>query len=76
MSRPCRCEICDAAGHWRIERHGDVVTSWACPDHLSDVCDAMQRDHEITRLSVTLAAKATEWAQIGEALRQIATEGP
>ncbi len=75
MTTAYHCETCNGTGHWRITRQGDVVTTWACADHLHDICEAMQRPHEITHLDLYLAEKAAEWAQVGETLRQIAEEG-
>lgn len=48
-----RCESCDVADpRWYIMREGDVAVSWACEVHLSEVCARLQRDHEITELSI------------------------
>jgi hypothetical protein len=66
-----RCEICGIDPLWSITRRGDVAISWACPEHMSQVCSALQRDHEITQLVVTHMAKSHEWAEIGETLRKI-----
>lgn len=54
--------------HWRIERLGDAVVSWACDAHLVAVCDGLQRDFEISQLVVTDARKRQEWAGIAAAL--------
>jgi hypothetical protein len=67
------CEVCDAADpHWTIMRTGDVVTSWACDEHLAVVCDRLQRDFEVTELTVRNSRKAREWVAIGRALDKIA----
>lgn len=55
MSWAYRCEICDlgdALPDWVIVRSGDVVTTWACHDHLADVCANLQRMGERTELTV------------------------
>ena len=63
MSLACCCEICDAANpHWTIMRRGDVVTSWACDEHLAEVCERLQRDFEVTELIVRDSRKARQWA--------------
>ena len=63
MSRAYCCEVCDAADpRWVIERHGDAVVTWACDGDLAEVCERLQRDREVTRLSVRDARKAREWA--------------
>jgi hypothetical protein len=51
------CEVCHSdMPWWRVLRDGDVVVSWACFSHLSDVCLAMQRsDGRSTELVVTEA---------------------
>ena len=72
MSYVDRCEVCDGEPMWNITRRGDVVTSWACGPHLSGVCDAMQRDFEVTELVVVHFAKRHEIA----ALRRILDEQP
>jgi hypothetical protein len=66
VSRACCCEACDAADpHWVIERWGDAVITWACDTDLAEVCERLQRDGEVTRLSVRDARKARERAGIG-----------
>ena len=58
------CEVCDNADpHWYIMRRGDVVVSWACDSHLSEVCERLQRDREVTTLLVTDYRKAREQAK-------------
>lgn len=74
MSLAYRCETCDGPPLWRIDRWGDAVVSWACAEHLSEVCVGLQRDWEITQLSIYLSAKKTEWAQLGHRLDEIAKE--
>ena len=55
------CEVCDGTNpHWTIMRRGDVVTSWACDDHLAAVCERLQRDFEVTELIVRDSRKARE----------------
>lgn len=69
------CETCDDRDpHWEIVRIGDVVVSWACDAHLSDVCERLQRDSEVARLTVEDFRKRREWAQIGRTLNEIAGE--
>lgn len=48
-----RCRTCDGSPHWRLERRGDAVVSWACGNHLGLVAAALQRSHETTELAVT-----------------------
>jgi hypothetical protein len=55
-----------------IERWGDAVVTWACDIDLAGVCEQLQRDHEVTKLSVGDARKAREWAGITRALDEIA----
>lgn len=69
-----RCLICGNEPLWSITRRGDVAMTWADPEHLSAVCERLQRDHEVTELVVKLMPKAHEWAQMGERLRQITEE--
>jgi len=69
--RAFRCEVCDLTPLWRIGRVGDVATSWACDEHLSAVCERLQRDFEITKLTVWLAPKASEWAEIERTLAAV-----
>lgn len=69
MSRAYRCEVCDAADpRWVIERWGDAVVTWACDADLAGVCERLQRDREVTKLSVKNARKAREWAAACRAL--------
>ena len=28
------CGLCDARPRWRLERRGDAIVTWACPEHL------------------------------------------
>lgn len=72
MSAAFRCETCDAAPMWRIMREGDAAISWACSEHLSSVCDGLQRDWEITQLAVVHQQKLRETVEIGRALDDIA----
>jgi hypothetical protein len=53
MSLAYRCEICEGHPRWEITRVGDVVVSWACGDHLAEVCEGLQRDWRATELMVT-----------------------
>lgn len=53
-------------------RTGDAVVSWACDAHLAVVCDRLQRDFEITELTVRDSRKVREWVAIGKALDKIA----
>lgn len=76
MSRAYYCEIGDSPDpHWVIERHGDAVVTWACDAHLAEVCERLQRDHEVTKLSVQDARKLREWADIARSLDSIAGGG-
>jgi hypothetical protein len=69
MSHAFCCATCAGTEpHWRIERSGDAVVSWACDAHLAAVCDGMQRDFEISQLVVTDSRKRREWAGIASAL--------
>ena len=64
----CCCEVCDVTDpHWTIMRRGDVVTSWACDDHLAVVCGRLQRDFEVTELIVRDSRKARERAAAARA---------
>jgi hypothetical protein len=65
------CATCNSEPMWTLTRQGDVATSWACPEHLSEVAEGLQRDTEITRLIVTLSAKEHEWAEIEKALAKV-----
>ena len=77
MSRAYCCEACDSADpHWVIERWGDAVVTWACDADLAKVCEGLQRDHEVTKLSVQDYRKAREWAGIGRSLNAIADGDP
>jgi hypothetical protein len=55
-------------------RTGDVITAWACDEHLAGVCDLLQRPGEITELTVTSAVKSREWREITDALDAVAQE--
>jgi hypothetical protein len=68
VSAAFRCEVCEAEPLWRILRRGDAVVSWACPEHLSQICDRLQRDWELTEVVVTNHAKAVEWSEIAKTL--------
>lgn len=53
MSRAYCCEVCDDDNpRWVIERHGDAVITWACDNDLVTVCASLQREHEVTQLTV------------------------
>ena len=54
---------------WTIVRTGDVVVSWSCAEHLSAVCEGLQRDFEVTELTVTYTPKAREVAEINCMIR-------
>lgn len=69
------CPYCDVRGTWTVERVGDAIVSWSCPEHLSQVCEWLQRDWEVTELRVHLSAKAAEWAGVGATLDEIAKGG-
>jgi hypothetical protein len=69
-----RCEVCDGVPQWRILRRGDVVVSWACPSHLSEVCVRLQRHHELTELVITDSPKAREWADVAQRLAGVHAE--
>jgi hypothetical protein len=73
MSRAYCCEVCDDSDpRWNLTRVGDVVTTWACDVHLAVAADRLQRDHEVTELTVRDARKAQEWAGISRTLDRIA----
>jgi hypothetical protein len=63
MSKAFLCEVCEAIPHWRIQRTGDVATTWACDEHLAGACDDLQRDGEITNLTIWDAHKKDAKAQ-------------
>lgn len=75
MSRAFYCGICDGEPQWRITRIGDVVTSWACDEHLATECHRLQRDWEVTELSVQHQPKLREVNAINRALEAIAVSG-
>lgn len=76
MSRAYCCEVCGARDPgWEIVRVGDVVVTWACDDHLAVACDRLQRDSEVTRLSVENLRKRREWDGIVRAHNSIADGG-
>jgi hypothetical protein len=74
VSKAFLCEVCESKPLWTLTRHGDVVVTWACDEHLSTVAERLQRDFEITQLTVILSSKAHEWADIERALAAIAAE--
>jgi hypothetical protein len=74
MSLAFRCDVCDGNPVWTLVRVGDVVTSWACDRDLPEVLMRLQRDYEVTQITVTLHAKAAEWADLDRSLRRIAEE--
>ncbi|HEX3957774.1 MAG TPA: hypothetical protein VHZ03_14245 [Trebonia sp.] len=64
------CEVCDDADpRWRIERWGDAVVTWACDTDLPEICGRLQRDREVTKLSVTDSRKARERAETARLAR-------
>lgn len=69
---PYRCEVCQREPVWSITRRGDVVVSWACATHLTEVCHRLQRAFEVTELIVKHFAKSVEWAGIAADLESIA----
>ena len=48
-----RCGQCDEMPMWQVQRTGDLATEWACTLHLHDVCWDLQRDFEMTKVTVT-----------------------
>lgn len=63
MSLAYCCEICEDSGpRWVITRHGDAVITWACNAHLAVVCMKLQREHEVTQLSLRDYWKVCETA--------------
>lgn len=61
MSYAFRCEVCDlpdALPDWRVERDGDLATSWACNIHLGQVCLNLQRFTRSTEITVR------EWVNV------------
>lgn len=73
-----KCGECDGDPSWRITRIGDVAVTWACDAHLAIECHRMQRDWEITELSIKSSPKLRETVEINNRLRDIAdsTETP
>lgn len=71
MSVAGRCEVCEVEPLWYLTRIGDVVVSWACPDHVSEVLLRLQRPHEVTEVVAVHHPKAVEWAEVGAALAAI-----
>lgn len=70
------CETCDDPDpHWEIVRIGDVIVTWACDGHLAAACERLQRDSEVTRLTVEDYRKRKEWAGISRSLSEIAKDG-
>lgn len=69
MSHAFRCQTCNGEPMWQVLRIGDVVVSWACPEHLSNIAEEMQRDYEVTELSVKRWAKLVEVAEINRMIR-------
>jgi hypothetical protein len=54
MSYAFLCEKCERRAQWRVMRRGDVITTWACNEHLARACLSLQRLHEKTELVVTM----------------------
>ena len=54
MSYVWLCHHCDGTAQWNLFRNGDAVVSWACDDHLVEEANRLQRDHERTKLIVTV----------------------
>lgn len=75
MSKAFLCEVCESEPMWRVGRIGDAAITWACAEHLSTVADGMQRDWEVTQLTLILSSKAREWVEIGQSLDAIAAAG-
>jgi hypothetical protein len=53
MSYAFLCEKCDGRAQWRLLRRGDVITTWACNEHLARACLGLQRTRD-TELVITL----------------------
>lgn len=66
-----RCEVCDGPPMWRLDRHGDAVVSWACASHLLLTCERLQRDWEITEITVRHVVKLREWIEIASTLDDV-----
>jgi putative hydrolase of HD superfamily len=62
--RSYSCRVCDAYGTWRLARPGEIVTRWACTPHLGEVADAMQRELDVTELTVVHLPKLREWQEL------------
>ena len=66
VSRAYCCEACgDADPRWQLGRRGDAVIAWACEADLSVVIGRLQRDREVTTVSVTDIRKARARAALG-----------
>ena len=65
------CEVCDEEALWYLIRRGDVVISWACAEHVSEIMLRRQRDWEITEIVTKYFPKVLEWADIGKSLAEI-----
>jgi hypothetical protein len=57
-----RCPFCHEPGTWRLDRYGDAVASWSCELHLAWVMDSLQREGEVTRVTVYRSAHHREGA--------------
>lgn len=70
------CEMCDTDDpHWEVVRYGDAVVTWSCDADLGRICERLQRDPEITRLSVEDYRKRKEWASISRTLERVVSDG-
>lgn len=73
-SEAFRCEVCSAEPLWSLLRRGDAVVSWACAEHLSQTCERLQRDWEITELVVKLFPKGCEVVEIEAIFQAVEAE--
>lgn len=49
-----RCQLCDGEPRWRLDRVGDAIVTWACPDHMVLVlADFLPVDKHRDRAAVT-----------------------
>ena len=59
-SLPFRCGLCSGEPRWRLDRIGDAIVTWACPDHLVLVLtDFLPVDKH--RDQVTVTDLANSW---------------
>lgn len=55
-----RCATCNERPRWRLDRIGDAIVTWACPEHMVLVlADFMPLDQH--RNQVTVTDLANQW---------------